>query len=166
VRLEELVQHALVFVVRRSEDGVLGSAFLVRDGLDRDFAVGQVGRHGAQVDSVEDDGTAIGSEHELWTDAEAERFGAPSDPARLRRVWYWLMAEAGVRRMTPYTASRHAAGSYLGRAGVSPMVGVAGLVPGWMVLAAAGGCDQDPDRRALGFCPGRTPVLDGEVSYL
>ena len=32
------------------------------------------------------------------------------------------MAEASVPKITPYTASRHAAGSYLGRAGVSPAV--------------------------------------------
>lgn len=32
------------------------------------------------------------------------------------------MREAGVPKVTPYTASRHAAGSYLGRAGVSPAV--------------------------------------------
>ncbi len=51
-----------------------------------------------------------------------DELGAPSDPARLRRVWYRLMREAGVPRITPYTASRHAAGSYLGRAGVSPAV--------------------------------------------
>lgn len=48
--------------------------------------------------------------------------GAPSDPARLRRVWYRLMAEAGVPKVKPYTASRHAAGSYLSRQGVSPAI--------------------------------------------
>jgi integrase len=48
--------------------------------------------------------------------------GGPSDPARLRRVWYRLMREAGVPKVTPYTASRHAAGSYLSRAGASPAV--------------------------------------------
>jgi len=51
-----------------------------------------------------------------------DELGAPSDPARLRRVWYRLMRQAGVPKITPYTASRHAAGSYLGRAGVSPAV--------------------------------------------
>lgn len=51
-----------------------------------------------------------------------DELGAPSDPARLRRVWYRLMREAGVRKVKPYTASRHAAGSYLSRAGVSPEV--------------------------------------------
>jgi integrase len=48
--------------------------------------------------------------------------GEPSDPAKLRRVWYRLMGEAGVRKVKPYTASRHAAGSYLDRAGVSPAI--------------------------------------------
>jgi integrase len=51
-----------------------------------------------------------------------DELGAPSDPARLRRVWYRLMREADVRKVKPYTASRHAAGSYLSRAGVSPEV--------------------------------------------
>jgi len=32
------------------------------------------------------------------------------------------MRQAGVPRITPYTASRHAAGSYLARVGVSPAV--------------------------------------------
>ena len=41
---------------------------------------------------------------------------------RLRRVWYRLMTQAGVAKVTPYTASRHAAGSYLSRAGVSPEI--------------------------------------------
>jgi integrase len=48
--------------------------------------------------------------------------GEPSDPARLRRVWYRLMREAGVPKVKPYTASRHAAGSYLSRQGVSPAI--------------------------------------------
>jgi hypothetical protein len=43
----------------------------------------------------------------------------PYDPARLRRVWYRLMKQAGVPRITPYPASRHAAASYLARAHVS-----------------------------------------------
>lgn len=51
-----------------------------------------------------------------------DELGAASDPARLRRVWYRLMREAGVRKVKPYTASRHAAGSYLSRAGVSPEI--------------------------------------------
>jgi integrase len=51
-----------------------------------------------------------------------DELGAPSDPARLRRVWYRLMREAGVPKITPYTASRHSAASYLARAGVSPAV--------------------------------------------
>jgi integrase len=49
-----------------------------------------------------------------------DEIGLPYDPARLRRVWYRLMREAGVRKIKPYTASRHAAGSYLAHAGVSP----------------------------------------------
>jgi integrase len=48
--------------------------------------------------------------------------GEPPDPARLRRVWYRLMREAGVRKVKPYTASRHVAGSYLSNAGVSPAI--------------------------------------------
>jgi integrase len=51
-----------------------------------------------------------------------DELGSPGDPARMRRVWYRLMREADVSRITPYTASRHAAGSYLARAGVSPAV--------------------------------------------
>jgi integrase len=49
-----------------------------------------------------------------------DELGRPYDPARLRRVWYRLMRQAGVPKITPYTASRHAAGSYLSHAGVSP----------------------------------------------
>jgi hypothetical protein len=48
-----------------------------------------------------------------------DELGLPYDPARLRRVWYRLMGAAGVRKIQPYTASRHAAGSYLAHAGVS-----------------------------------------------
>jgi integrase len=51
-----------------------------------------------------------------------DELGVPYDPARLRRVWYRLMREAGVPKVTPYTASRHAAASYLGRMKVSPAV--------------------------------------------
>lgn len=51
-----------------------------------------------------------------------DELGAPFDPARLRRVWYRLMKQAGGSIITPYTASRHAAGSYLARARVSPVV--------------------------------------------
>jgi integrase len=51
-----------------------------------------------------------------------DELGGPYDPARLRRVWYRLMRQAGVRKVTPYTATRHAAGSYLAHAGVSPDV--------------------------------------------
>jgi integrase len=49
-----------------------------------------------------------------------DELGAPFAPDRLRRVWYRLMREADVRKVKPYTASRHAAGSYLSHAGVSP----------------------------------------------
>jgi len=49
-----------------------------------------------------------------------DELGRPYDPARLRRVWYRLMRQAGVPKITPYTASRHSAGSYLSHAGVSP----------------------------------------------
>ena len=35
-------------------------------------------------------------------------------------MWYRLMREAGVPKVKPYTASRHAAGSYLAHHGVSP----------------------------------------------
>lgn len=49
-----------------------------------------------------------------------DEIGRPYDPARLRRVWYRLMRQAGVPKIKPYTASRHAAGSYLAHAGVSP----------------------------------------------
>ena len=51
-----------------------------------------------------------------------DELGAPYAPDRLRRAWYRLMRQAGVRKIKPYTASRHAAGSYLDRAGVSPAV--------------------------------------------
>jgi integrase len=49
-----------------------------------------------------------------------DELGMPYDPARLRRVYYRLMRQAGVRKVKPYTATRHAAGSYLAHAGVSP----------------------------------------------
>jgi integrase len=56
-----------------------------------------------------------------------DELGAPSDPAKLRRVWYRLMREAGVRKVKAYTASRHAAGCYLSRSGVSPEI-----IAGWL----------------------------------
>jgi integrase len=62
-----------------------------------------------------------------------DELGAPSDPARLRRVWYRLMRQAGVPKITPYTASRHAAASYLARMGVSPAV-----IAAWMGHTDAG----------------------------
>lgn len=51
-----------------------------------------------------------------------DELGMPYDPARLHRVYYRLMKQAGVRKIKPYTATRHAAGSYLDRQGVSPAV--------------------------------------------
>jgi integrase len=51
-----------------------------------------------------------------------DEIGRPFDPARLRRVWYRLMRQAAIPKIKPYTASRHAAGSYLAHAGVSPDV--------------------------------------------
>jgi integrase len=51
-----------------------------------------------------------------------DELGRPYDPARLRRVWYRLMRQAAVRKIKPYDASRHAAGSYLSRQGVSPAI--------------------------------------------
>lgn len=51
-----------------------------------------------------------------------DELGAPFAPDKLRRAWYRLMRQAEVRKIKPYTASRHAAGSYLDLAGVSPPV--------------------------------------------
>ncbi len=51
-----------------------------------------------------------------------DELGRPYDPARLPRLHYRLMRRAGVRKVKPYTATRHAAGSYLAHAGVSPDV--------------------------------------------
>jgi integrase len=51
-----------------------------------------------------------------------DELGAPLAPDKLRRAWYRMMRQAGVRKIKPYTASRHAAGSYLDLAGVSPAV--------------------------------------------
>jgi integrase len=48
--------------------------------------------------------------------------GRPWTPTRLRRYIYALMDRAAVRRVTPYEAMRHAAGSRLSRAGVAPQV--------------------------------------------
>src|SRR5262249_54226314 len=63
---------------------------------------------------------AAGPAYEHAGHLVCDELGAPSDPARLRRIWYRLMREADVPKVTPYTASRHAAGSYLARQGVSP----------------------------------------------
>jgi integrase len=51
-----------------------------------------------------------------------DELGHPYDPAKLRRAWYRLMRQAGVRKIRPYTASRHAAGSYLARQRISPAI--------------------------------------------
>jgi len=51
-----------------------------------------------------------------------DEIGAPYLPDKLRRAWHRLMREAGVRKIRPYDASRHAAGSYLARLGVSPAI--------------------------------------------
>jgi hypothetical protein len=57
---------------------------------------------------------SAGDAYELGADYVAcNELGAPLDPARLRRVWYRLMREARVPKVKPYTASRHAAASYL-----------------------------------------------------
>jgi len=58
--------------------------------------------------------------------------GRPYDPARLRRVYYRLMKHADVRKVKPYTATRHAAGSYLAHAGVSP-----DIIAAWLGHTAA-----------------------------
>jgi integrase len=62
---------------------------------------------------------------DAYTDLDyllCNELGHPYDPARLRRVWYRLMRLADVRKIKPYDASRHAAGSYLSRQGVSPAI--------------------------------------------
>jgi integrase len=51
-----------------------------------------------------------------------DELGRPYDPAKLRRAWYRRMRQAGVRKIRPYDASRHTAGSYLSRQGVSPAI--------------------------------------------
>ncbi len=51
-----------------------------------------------------------------------DELGGPCAPDRLRRAWYRLMKIAGVRKIKPYTASHHAAGSYLARQGISPAI--------------------------------------------
>lgn len=63
------------------------------------------------------EGYQVGSDYVL-----CDEVGAPYAPDRLRRAWYRLMKQADVRKIKPYTASRHAAGSYLARQGVSPAV--------------------------------------------
>jgi integrase len=53
--------------------------------------------------------------------------GRPFQPNSLRRYMHRLMEAAGVRRVTPYEAMRHAAGSRMSRAGVAPQV-----IAAWM----------------------------------
>jgi integrase len=67
---------------------------------------------------------AAGEAYEVSADYVAcNELGAPLDPARLRRVWYRLMRESDVPKIKPYTASRHAAASYLAnQARVSPAI--------------------------------------------
>jgi integrase len=65
---------------------------------------------------------AAGEAYSALDYVACDELGRPLDPARLRRVWYRLMQEAGVRRIKPYDASRHAAGSYLSRMDVSPAI--------------------------------------------
>jgi integrase len=62
-----------------------------------------------------------------------DELGRPYDPARLRRVYYRLMRKAAVRKVKPYTATRHAAGSYLAHAGVSP-----DIIAAWLGHSDAG----------------------------
>lgn len=57
----------------------------------------------------------------------ADQLGAPFDTQRLRRYMYRLMDQAGVRKVTPYEAMRHAAGSRMARAGVQGHV-----IAAWM----------------------------------
>lgn len=56
-----------------------------------------------------------------------DELGRPFNTATLRSFWYRLMRQAGVPKIKPYTASRHAAGSYLLRMGLSPAVVAAWL---------------------------------------
>jgi hypothetical protein len=86
--------------------------------------------------------------YELGADYVAcNELGAPLDPARLRRVWYGLMREARVPKVKPYTASRHAAASYLinvvNRARVSPAI-----IPALLGHADAAFHDADVSARA------------------
>jgi integrase len=65
---------------------------------------------------------AAGEAYSALDYVACDELGRPLDPARLRRMWYRLMREAGIRRIKPYDASRHAAASYLSRQGVSPAI--------------------------------------------
>lgn len=52
-----------------------------------------------------------------------DELGRPHGPARPRRVWHRPMRQTGEPKVTPYTATRHAAASYLANvARVSPAV--------------------------------------------
>lgn len=84
--------------------------------LDDALAASLKAFHALQVSEKLAAGEAYADEDYVLCD----ELGRPGDPARLRRVWYRLMRQAGVPKITPYTASRHAAGSYLSHAGVSP----------------------------------------------
>ena len=69
---------------------------------------------------------------EAYTDADCvvcDELVRPLDPARLRRVYYRLMRQAGVRKIKPHTATRRACGSYLAHAGVSLEV-----IAAWLVI--------------------------------
>lgn len=57
----------------------------------------------------------------------ADEVGEPWMTDRLRRYMYSMMKQAGVKKVTPYEAMRHAAGSRMARAGVAPQV-----IAAWM----------------------------------
>jgi integrase len=61
----------------------------------------------------------------------ADEVGGPWLPDKVRRYMYGLMRQAGVTRVTPYEAMRHAAGSRMARAGV----------PGHLIAAWLGHTD-------------------------
>lgn len=62
---------------------------------------------------------------EMYEDGDyvlCDELGRPWKTDKLRRYMRTIMEQAGVRRVTPYEAMRHAAGSRMARAGVSPNV--------------------------------------------
>jgi integrase len=65
---------------------------------------------------------AVGEAYQGSDYVLCDELGLPYTPERLRRVHYRIMRQAGVRKIKPYTATRHAAGSYLARMGVSPAI--------------------------------------------